>query len=136
MQLNLVFSWSSMPLDDKNCTVCHSKNVENHILFVMQKMLLITLLLWKDFGQKLLLAEGLWSISCLEIAVPDYGFKSLLIIKKFQMIMYQNLVWIKIVKDLLKHKVILFIKLCIMSVQKKKKYVAILSAYYFWIRLK
>ena len=62
MQLNLVLSLPSMPWDDENHTICHVKNVKNHVLFVMWKVSTITLLLWNDFGQNFTLAEDLWRI--------------------------------------------------------------------------
>ena len=53
LQLYIEFSWSSMTLDEENCTVCHGNDVENHAKFGLAKFLKITILLWKNFGQNL-----------------------------------------------------------------------------------
>ena len=31
LQFYVEFSWSSMTFDEQNCTVCHTKDVENHV---------------------------------------------------------------------------------------------------------
>ena len=68
MKLNLLLSWSNMPWDDTNDTICYATNFKIQEQFVMQKFSKIMLFLWKDFGQNFMLVEGLWSIPCLSTA--------------------------------------------------------------------
>ena len=92
----ILFSWSNNLWYAKNHTVYYAKN---SAWFLMQKMSKTALLLRKDFGQKLTLAEGLWSIPCL---FWDLFLDTLLGRKTWKVTWIWKIFWQKVLLFLLK----------------------------------